>query len=93
MMLKRLDGKSQIYVLLLLLPRLLMMMALLDEVFGNHPTFDLEFDNDVLSQCRYAQIVVVPLFCSYFKFFFFLFFIPLLYSVTPWVLVILWEKC
>ena len=21
------------------------------------------------------------------------FFIPLLYSVTPWVLVILWEKC
>ena len=23
----------------------------------------------------------------------FSFFIPLLYSVTPWVLVILWEKC
>ena len=27
------------------------------------------------------------LFCSYFEFF-----IPLLYSVTPWALVILWEK-
>ena len=25
--------------------------------------------------------------------FLFPFFIPLLYSVTPWVLVILWEKC
>ena len=29
----------------------------------------------------------------HFEFFFFPFFIPLLYSVTPWVLVILWEKC
>ena len=74
-MLKRLDGESQIYLLLLLLllPRLLMMMALPDEVLGNHPTFDLEFDNDVLSQCRFTQIVVVPLFCNYFEFFIFLF--------------------
>ena len=55
-------------LLLLLLPQLLMMMALPDEVLGNHPTFELEFDNVVLSQCRYAQIVDVPLLSSDCKF-------------------------
>ena len=37
------------------------------------------------TNCSVSSVVILS--------FSFSFFIPLLYSVTPWVLVILWEKC